>query len=64
MSKNKKPCPNYNHNRLHITINYCPQCGEKFNTSSKGSCDVESHRLRRKERNHYCWDCGKNLKIE
>lgn len=60
----KKPCPNFNHNRSHITINYCPQCGGKFHSAQMGSCDEEKHRVRRKERHNFCIDCGKNLKSE
>ncbi len=58
----KKVCPNLNHGRSLITIKYCPNCGEKFNSFTHGHCNEEKHRTRRKERYFFCIDCGKNLK--
>lgn len=60
----KKPCPNFNHSRTYISISFCPQCGDKFNTQFKSSCNEDTHRLRRKDRHVFCIDCGKNLKID
>lgn len=60
----KKLCSNFNHSRSYITIKYCPQCGEKFNSTSQTSCDLEKHQAQRKDRNSFCVDCGKSLKID
>jgi hypothetical protein len=57
----KKDCRNMNHGKVNPPVNFCPNCGEKFKTSTVGRCDEEKHRARRKDRNLFCHDCGKEL---
>lgn len=59
----KGRCPNMNHGKTNPPIAYCPNCGEKFNSGKIGNknCNDESHRSKRKDRNHFCFDCGKDL---
>jgi hypothetical protein len=60
-SKNK--CANMNHGKAHPPIRFCPGCGEKFNSgiSAGARCDAATHAARRKDRSHFCHDCGKDL---
>jgi predicted RNA-binding Zn-ribbon protein involved in translation (DUF1610 family) len=50
-----------NHSRSNAPIKFCPTCGELINASAGARCDEQKHASRRKERLHYCFDCGKNL---
>ncbi len=59
----KKICPNMNHGKTNPPITFCPNCGEKLNAGSHAHrhCSEESHREKRKSRNQFCLDCGKDL---
>mgnify|MGYP002146686187 FL=1 len=61
MSIQNKDCRNMNHGRTNPPVRFCPNCGEKLKSASVASCDEEKHRSRRKDRNHFCHDCGKDL---
>ena len=59
MSQN---CRNFNHGRMNVSIQYCPVCGEKFNSGGARSfCGAESHKSKLKNRDIYCCDCGEKL---
>jgi hypothetical protein len=54
-------CKNMNHGKMNPMVRFCPQCGDRFQTKAAGSCNEEKHAARRKERNIFCYDCGKKL---
>jgi hypothetical protein len=58
----QKQCPNMNHSRSNTPVRYCPNCGEQVGNLNMVKCDTQKHDYRRKERDHYCVDCGKSLK--
>lgn len=59
---NDNRCRNMNHSRSNIPIRFCPDCGDKVNASIVTKCDDPKHAARRKDRNTFCCDCGKNLR--
>lgn len=61
--RDKKQCPNMNHGRMNPPINCCPSCGEKFKSTAIRACDEAKHKERRKQRDSFCCDCGKSLKL-
>ena len=45
-----------------VSIQFCPMCGEKFNTPTNiEHCNDQMHASRRKNRDTFCCDCGKKL---
>jgi rRNA maturation protein Nop10 len=55
-------CPNMNHRRRDSPVAFCPDCGEVVNPGiPPRSCSEESHAKQRRERSHYCVDCGEQL---
>jgi len=58
----RNSCPNYNHSRVNAPVRVCPMCGKVVNgTISIKDCSEEEHAKKRKDRNKYCIDCGKQL---
>jgi hypothetical protein len=56
-------CTNQNHSKMNVTVRFCAACGEIVNKNVKiRECSDEEHARSRKERNHYCINCGKDLK--
>lgn len=55
-------CSNMNHGKKNPPVSYCPSCGKVVGTRTLHTCDEKRHSIRRKEGDHYCVDCGKNLK--
>lgn len=55
-------CKNFNHGRILVHIQYCPNCGERFNvkTDIKHCTDI-THNEKRKLRDCFCCDCGTTL---
>jgi rRNA maturation endonuclease Nob1 len=52
-----------NHSRSNAPVRFCPSCGEAVNKQAPSiRCDETKHNYRRKERNHFCCDCGKKLR--
>jgi hypothetical protein len=62
-SQKKTFCPNMNHSKTNPTISFCPNCGERFQSTTKPnkSCTDESHARSRRDRSLFCPDCGKDL---
>lgn len=62
MPRNRERCPNYNHGRKDAPVRFCTMCGETVNerVASK-SCSEQAHAVMRRNRNHYCVDCGEEL---
>ena len=50
-----------NHGRSNTPINYCPECGQRFQSSATGSCSAHKHMDLRRQRLSYCTDCGCKL---
>ena len=52
-----------NHGRPNPPVRFCPGCGMKFQKPAPVSlgCDAEKHAARRKDRQVFCHDCGKDL---
>lgn len=57
----RNPCRNLNHGRAGVTINYCPDCGMKFEGRSASTCNSKKHGEFRKQRFTFCLDCGLKL---
>lgn len=56
-------CRNLNHSKMNVSVRFCSACGEIVNRNvQQKSCDSELHSKRRKSRDGYCVDCGKDLK--
>lgn len=56
-------CRNLNHSKMNVSVRNCSMCGEVVNKAYvKKRCSDHVHASRRKERNHYCVDCGLNLR--
>jgi predicted RNA-binding Zn-ribbon protein involved in translation (DUF1610 family) len=55
-------CQNLNHRRTHVTVRFCPECGEVVN---KGipirKCSEGLHAIMRRKQNNYCVRCGAQL---
>jgi hypothetical protein len=64
MQHSPNPCRNMNHGRSGVTINFCPECGQKFQGIKAMSCGSEKHMAYRKRRLAFCIDCGGNLKTD
>ena len=63
MYQKEEHCGNFNHRRSDAPVRFCPACGKIVNEKVLiKECIDEIHRKRRKEANHYCVDCGKDLK--
>ena len=56
-------CKNFNHNRMNVSIRFCPDCGERLNSSANANCDDVKHAASRKNRSTFCCDCGKKLNL-
>ncbi len=55
-------CPNVNHGRVNAPVRFCPMCGGVVNGNIIiKKCSEEEHAIKRRERNKYCIDCGKQL---
>ncbi len=55
-------CPNYNHSRRNVPVRGCPMCGEVVNAGIPiRKCSEEEHARKRRARDKYCVDCGKQL---
>ncbi len=55
-------CRNQNHSKMNVAVRYCSGCGNIVNKNiPEKKCSTESHARRRKDRNQFCTDCGKNL---
>lgn len=55
-------CPNFNHGRLNAPVRHCPSCGDIVNQAvSPTSCSEPDHDGKRRQRDHYCIDCGAQL---
>ena len=55
-------CENKNHSKMNVVVRNCTSCGEIVNQKiSKRHCSNEDHARRRKDRNAYCANCGKDL---
>lgn len=54
-------CKNLNHGRMMVSIQYCPDCGEKFKVQADRHCSDFNHAERRKSRDSFCCDCGIRL---
>lgn len=50
-----------NHSRSQISIRFCPTCGVLLNANIKPNCDDTKHASLRKNRNVFCYECGKKL---
>jgi hypothetical protein len=58
----KNSCPNFNHGRVNAPVRACPMCGDVVNKNIPiKDCSEEEHAKKRKGRNKYCIDCGKQL---
>ncbi len=57
----KTRCTNMNHSRSQISIRFCPTCGVILNANIKQNCDEAKHASLRKNRNVFCYECGKKL---
>ena len=56
-------CPNFNHFKSNVAVRYCCDCGEVVNDDMpKKKCAEESHSKRRRDRSHFCVDCGEDLR--
>ncbi len=55
-------CQNFNHGRVNAPVHACLKCGKVVNGDIHiKNCSEEEHAKRRKYRNKYCVDCGKQL---
>lgn len=60
----KTNCKNYNHTRILVQVQYCPNCGERFNVHTDiKNCTETIHAERRKNKDSFCCDCGLDLKL-
>ena len=56
-------CTNQNHSKMNVSVRYCAACGEIVNKNiPKSSCNNVEHAKNRKDGNHYCINCGDDLK--
>ena len=56
-------CVNQTHTNMNVVIRHCPTCGEIVNGKiQKNQCDHEAHKKQLKNRNTFCYMCGKNLR--
>jgi hypothetical protein len=45
-----------------IRVRCCPTCGDVLNAKiAASSCRQDSHAKKRRDRNHFCMDCGASL---
>jgi hypothetical protein len=51
-----------NHGKSNPPVSFCPNCGDKFKSSSVKSCGEDKHKERRKQGSAFCFECGKDLK--
>lgn len=63
------PCRNLNHGRANVSVNFCPECGQRFASrgqgiSSSSTCDAQKHMDYRKQRLNFCMNCGAKLQRE
>lgn len=57
----KNSCRNFNHGRILVHIQYCPDCGERFNVATDiQHCTDVKHAEKRKSY-IFCSDCGESL---
>ena len=57
-------CMNQNHSKMNVTVRFCIECGKVVNKAiPTRSCSNSEHAKSRKEGNHYCINCGKDLKV-
>lgn len=62
MRRDVERCPNNNHGRANAPVRCCPMCGETVNERVASKlCSEEEHARSRRDRNHYCIHCGKQL---
>lgn len=64
MRNGRPPCRNLNHGRMNVAINFCPECGERFDSRAKASCSTQKHGDFRKQRFAFCMDCGAKLAVK
>ncbi|MHC4270645.1 MAG: hypothetical protein ACYSTS_19615 [Planctomycetota bacterium] len=58
----RSSCLNFNHGRVNAPVRVCPMCSKVVNSNIPiKNCSEEEHAKRRKDRNKYCIDCGKQL---
>jgi ribosomal protein S27AE len=57
----KVRCTNMNHGRSQSAVKFCPTCGEVVNAKVQDRCDETFHAAQRKNRNNFCYRCGKKL---
>lgn len=63
VTRTPNPCRNLNHGRSNISINYCPECGERFDNQKVMVCGSQKHTGYRKQRFNFCIDCGNKLAV-
>lgn len=55
-------CCNCNHWKSIVLVHFCSMCGGEVNKKiSIIECTEEEHAIKRRNRNKYCVDCGKQL---
>ncbi len=60
--KPAQPCDNYNHKRLRVPVRSCPSCGQIVNQDlPHKKCSPDEHAKKRRDRSHFCVDCGEQL---
>ena len=56
-------CSNQNHTKMNVVVRFCSSCGEVVNKKIPNThCGNEDHAKYRKNGNHFCVNCGKDLK--
>ncbi|HVK61990.1 MAG TPA: hypothetical protein VM432_10585 [Bdellovibrionales bacterium] len=61
MNIRPNPCKNLNHGRSNVSIGFCPECGERFDSKKSLMCNTQKHMDYRKQRFVFCIDCGGKL---
>lgn len=62
MQMHRDRCPNLNHGRMNPPVRFCPTCSKEVNSGIVlPACSEQDHAQRRRERNRYCVNCGKQL---
>jgi len=55
-------CDNLNHRRSNAPVSHCPSCGSVVNDKLDAvKCTDARHDSARRQQNHFCVDCGKQL---